>query len=274
MAGLVPDHEVPGRLEEVTTTAEDGTEIRAWLALPRTEDDAARHPLLVSVHGGPWGSNNQWSWRWNPWPFVAQGYAVLLPDPAISTGYGQTMIDRGQQELGGAPFTDVMALTEAATERPDIDPERQALMGGSYGGYMANWVATHTGDRFRCIVTHASLWNLDTMGATTDNTLWREAMGPSQAGTYSPHRFAEDIEVPLLVIHGDRDYRVPISQGIELWADLQQRTGVEGHRFLYYPDEGHWILKPANARTWYETVLAFVGEHVLGQEQERPELLG
>ena len=274
VAGLVPDHEVPGRLEEVTTTAEDGTEIRAWLALPRTEDDAARHPLLVSVHGGPWGSNNQWSWRWNPWPFVAQGYAVLLPDPAISTGYGQTMIDRGQQELGGAPFTDVMALTEAATERPDIDPERQALMGGSYGGYMANWVATHTGDRFRCIVTHASLWNLDTMGATTDNTLWREAMGPSQAGTYSPHRFAEDIEVPLLVIHGDKDYRVPISQGIELWADLQQRTGVEGHRFLYYPDEGHWILKPANARTWYETVLAFVGEHVLGQEQERPELLG
>ncbi|MXN63173.1 prolyl oligopeptidase family serine peptidase [Bacillus sp. BGMRC0062] len=248
--------------------------MRAWLALPRTEDDAARHPLLVSVHGGPWGSNNQWSWRWNPWPFVAQGYAVLLPDPAISTGYGQTMIDRGQQELGGAPFTDVMALTEAATERPDIDPERQALMGGSYGGYMANWVATHTGDRFRCIVTHASLWNLDTMGATTDNTLWREAMGPSQAGTYSPHRFAEDIEVPLLVIHGDRDYRVPISQGIELWADLQQRTAVEGHRFLYYPDEGHWILKPANARTWYETVLAFVGEHVLGQEQERPELLG
>lgn len=199
---------------------------------------------------------------------------MLLPDPAISTGYGQTMIDRGQQELGGAPFTDVMALTEAATARPDIDRQRQALMGGSYGGYMANWVATHTGDRFRCIVTHASLWNLDTMGATTDNTLWREAMGPSQAGTYSPHRFAEDIEVPLLVIHGDKDYRVPISQGIELWADLQQRTGVEGHRFLYYPDEGHWILKPANARTWYETVLAFVGEHVLGQEKERPELLG
>jgi len=184
------------------------------------------------------------------------------------------MIDRGQQELGGAPFTDVMALTEAATERPDIDPERQALMGGSYGGYMANWVATQTGDRFRCIVTHASLWNLDTMGANTDNTQWREAMGPSQAATYSPHRFAERIEVPLLVIHGDKDYRVPISQGIELWADLQQRTRVEGHRFLYYPDEGHWILKPANARTWYETVLAFVDEHVLGRRRERPELLG
>ncbi|MDO4918850.1 S9 family peptidase [Kocuria sp.] len=275
--GLVPEDTVPGRLEEVTATAEDGTPIRAWLALPQDEaEGTARrgHPLVVFVHGGPWGSSNQWSWRWNPWPFVARGYAVLLPDPAISTGYGQEMIERGQQELGGSPFTDVMALVAAATGRADIDPGRQALMGGSYGGYMANWVATHTGTRFRCIVTHASLWNLDAMGATTDNTLWREAMGPRQAAEYSPHRFAEDIAVPLLVIHGDKDYRVPVSQGLELWADLQSRTSVEGHRFLYYPDEGHWILKPANARTWYETTLAFLGEHVLGDQWHTPELLG
>ncbi|RLZ04298.1 S9 family peptidase [Kocuria tytonicola] len=273
VTGLVPDDAVPGRLEEVTTTAGDGTEIRAWLALPESAA-GTRHPLVVFVHGGPWGSNNQWSWRWNPWPFVAKGYAVLLPDPAISTGYGQSMIERGQQELGGAPFTDVMALVDATTARADIDPEKQALMGGSYGGYMANWVATHTGGRFRCIVTHASLWNLDSMGATTDNTLWREAMGPSQAAEYSPHRFVERIEVPLLVIHGDKDYRVPVSQGLELWADLQRSTSVAGHRFLYYPDEGHWILKPANARTWYETTLAFLDQHVLGKDWERPELLG
>nr|WP_307723016.1 alpha/beta fold hydrolase [Kocuria varians] len=271
--GLVPDAAVPGRLEEVTTTAEDGTEIRAWLALP-DGGDGARHPLLVFVHGGPWGSSNQWSWRWNPWPFVARGYAVLLPDPAISTGYGQVMIERGQQELGGAPFTDVMTLVDASTARADIDPERQALLGGSYGGYMANWVATQTGERFRCIVTHASLWNLDSMTATTDNTVWREALGPQQAATYSPHRFVERIRVPLLVIHGDKDYRVPVSQGLELWADLQRSTTVEGHRFLYYPDEGHWILKPANSRTWYETVLAFLAEHVLGEPWQRPELLG
>lgn len=270
--GLVPDDAVPGRLEEVTTTAEDGTSIRAWLALP--EGEGTEHPLLVFVHGGPWASNNQWSWRWNPWPFVARGYAVLFPDPAISTGYGQAMIDRGQQELGGAPFTDVMALVEATTQRADIDAQRQALLGGSYGGYMANWVATQTADRFRCIVTHASLWNLDSMGATTDNTEWREAMGPAQAAVYSPHRFVDRIQVPMLVIHGDKDYRVPISQGIELWSDLQLRTRVEGHRFLYFPDENHWILKPANSRAWYETVLAFLAEHVLGEEWQRPELLG
>ena len=139
---------------------------------------------------------------------------------------------------------------------------------------MANWVATQTADRFRCIVTHASLWNLDSMGATTDNTEWREAMGPAQAAVYSPHRFVDRIQVPMLVIHGDKDYRVPISQGIELWSDLQLRTRVEGHRFLYFPDENHWILKPANSRAWYETVLAFLAEHVLGEEWQRPELLG
>ncbi|WP_145009605.1 S9 family peptidase [Kocuria salsicia] len=273
VGGLVPEDTVPGHLEEVTTTAADGTEIRAWLALP-VDEHTGPHPLLVFVHGGPWGSSNQWSWRWNPWPFVARGYAVLLPDPAISTGYGQSMIERGQQQLGGAPFDDVMAPTEAATARADVDPARQALLGGSYGGYMANWVATHTEDRFRCIVTHASLWNLDSMGATTDNTVWREALEPAQAAVYSPHRFVERIRVPLLVIHGDKDYRVPIAQGLELWSDLQLRTTVAGHRFLYYPDEGHWILKPANARTWYETVLAFLAEHVLDEDWTRPELLG
>lgn len=273
VAGLVPDATPEGRLEEVTARGEDGAEIRGWLALP---DDAAPGPLplLVFVHGGPWNSNNAWSWRWNPWPFVERSYAVLLPDPAISTGYGQAMIDRGQQELGGAPFTDVMALVEATTGRADIDPDRQALLGGSYGGYMANWVAGHTGDRFRCIVTHASLWDLGTMGTTTDNTEWQEATERGHAAEYSPHRFVGEIRVPMLVIHGDKDYRVPVSQGLQLWSDLQRKTDVAGHRFLYYPDEGHWILKPANARTWYETVLAFVDEHVRGEEWARPELLG
>lgn len=271
--GILPDDVPAGRLEEVTTLAEDGTEIRAWLALPDTTA-AEELPLLVFVHGGPWASNNAWLWRWNPWPFVARGYAVLLPDPAISTGYGQHMIDRGQQELGGVPFTDVMALVEAATQRQDIDADRQALLGGSYGGYMANWVAGHTGARFKCIVTHASLWDLNTMGSTTDNTEWEEAMAPSQADQYSPHRFVGDIQVPMLVIHGDKDYRVPISQGLQLWSDLQRHTAVEGHKFLYFPDENHWILKPGNARTWYETVLAFVDEHVQDKPWHRPELLG
>ncbi|MHC5558259.1 S9 family peptidase [Kocuria sp. U4B] len=273
LARPVPAPEPAGRLEEVHAVAEDGTPVRAWLALP-PEPAPGGHPLLVFVHGGPWASTNAWSWRWNPWLFTARGYAVLLPDPAISTGYGQAMIDRGQQELGGTPFTDVLALTGAAEAREDVDAGRTALLGGSYGGYMANWTAGHTGTRFRCIVTHASLWNLGTMGTTTDNGEWHRAVAPRQAAEYSPHRFAGRIEVPVLVIHGDKDYRVPIGQAQELWHALRRYAPSGGHRFLYFPDEGHWILKPQNVRTWYETVLAFCDEHVLGRPWTRPEALG
>lgn len=268
---LTPEVTVPGTLTEVTTQAEDGTDLRAWLLLPDTDEPA---PLAVFVHGGPWGSWNGWTWRWNPGPFAAKGYAVLMPDPAISTGYGQAMIDRGNDQLGGTPYTDILALVDEAEKRDDITGENTALLGGSYGGYMANWMAGHTGTRFSCIVSHASLWNIDIMGRTTDNGEWHEWMAPTQAGTYSPHRFASDIEVPMLVIHGDRDYRVPVSQSQALWHALLRDSKAEGHKFLYYPDENHWILKPSNSRVWYETVLAFLDQHVRGNNWKRPELLG
>lgn len=266
-----------GTTTEITAHGEDGTEVRAWLRLPEGEGP---HPLVVFAHGGPWGSWNAWTWRWNPDPFVASGYAVLLPDPAISTGYGQAMIDRGQHELGGAPFTDIMALTDAAVARDDIDAERTAFAGGSYGGYMANWVAGHTGDRFRCIVTHASLWDTPSMGTTTDNSGWGRPMHKQNA-VYNPSRYVEDIVVPMLVIHGDKDYRVPIAQGHALWYALHEfsRTprdaqGRTRHRYLYFPDEGHWILGRGNAEVWYETFLAFLDEHVLGEDWVRPAVLG
>ena len=269
--------DLPGTLAEVTATAEDGTDLRAWLRLPEGEGP---HPLVVFAHGGPWGSWNAWTYRWNPGPFVAAGYAVLLPDPAISTGYGQSMIDRGQHELGGAPYTDIMALTDATITRQDIDAERTAFAGGSYGGYMANWVAGHTGDRFRCIVTHASLWDTETMGHTTDNAAWDRPMRP-QNPQYNPKEFVRDIVVPMLVIHGDKDYRVPIAQGHALWYDLHEFSATprdaEGrtrHRYLYFPDEGHWILGRGNAQVWYETFLGFLDEHVRGEAWERPATLG
>ena len=264
---------VPGKLVEVSAHGEDGTEVRAWLCLPQDAPEGGA-PLLTFAHGGPWGSWNSWTWRWNPWPFVARGYAVLLPDPAISTGYGQAMIDRGNDAIGDAPYTDILALIDAAVARADIDGERTALLGGSYGGYMANWMAGHTGKRFKCIVTHASLWDVDMMGRTTDNATWFEWMSASQAHEYSPHRFVGDIQVPMLVIHGDRDFRVPISQGHALWHALLRDSQAKGHKFLYYPDENHWILKPQNSRIWYETVLAFVDTHVLGKDFARPRELG
>ncbi len=267
--------DVPGRLTEVTATAADGTPLRAWLALPPAGEPA---PLLLWIHGGPLGSWNAWSWRWNPWIMVARGYAVLLPDPAFSTGYGHDFVQRGWGAWGDAPYTDLMALTDAAEARPDIDATRTAAMGGSFGGYMANWVAGHTG-RFAAIVTHASLWALDQMMTTTDAPYyWARELTAKRLEAHSPHRFADDITTPMLVIHGDRDYRVPIGEALRLWWDLLSRSTAEDgssrHKFLYYPDENHWILKPGNAKVWYATVLAFLAHHVRGEDWHRPELLG
>jgi dipeptidyl aminopeptidase/acylaminoacyl peptidase len=169
-----------------------------------------------------------------------------------------------------------MAAVDAALERPDLDAGRTAAMGGSFGGYMANWVATQT-DRFRAIVTHASLWDLDGFVGTTDaGYFWEREWGdplhePKRYELYSPHRFADAIRTPMLVVHGDKDYRVPIGEALRLWYDLQKRAVPS--RFLYFPDENHWVLTPGNAAVWYETVLAFLGEHVLGQPFERPALL-
>ncbi|WP_311777240.1 alpha/beta hydrolase family protein [Trueperella abortisuis] len=274
LAQLTPVVEAPGRLDEVTARGEDGTQVRAWLWLPEGAGAAEPAPLLVFVHGGPWGTWNDWTWRWNPGPFVAKGYAVLLPDPAISTGYGQHMIDRGNDAIGDAPYTDILALVGAAEARADVSGKRTALLGGSYGGYMANWMAGHTGTRFSCIVSHASLWNVGQMAGTTDNGGWYEWMMPSQEAIYSPHRFADQIEVPMLIIHGDRDYRVPISQSHALWQALNRVAKARGHKFLYFPDENHWVLKPSNSLVWYQTVMAFVDEHVLGKDWHTPELLG
>lgn len=275
---------LPGRLEEVSTAVVDPdgeVTVRGYLALPEGASAQAPAPLLLWIHGGPLGSWNAWSWRWNPWLLVAQGYAVLLPDPALSTGYGQHFIQRGWGGWGDAPFTDLMAITDAAEAREDVDETRTAAMGGSFGGYMANWVAGHT-DRFRAIVTHASLWALDQFGPTTDAAFyWRNEMTPEMAHAHSPHRFVGEIRTPMLVIHGDKDYRVPIGEGLRLWYELLSSSGLpadaEGrtpHRFLYFPDENHWILTPQHAKVWYEVVAAFLAEHVLGETRELPKTLG
>jgi dipeptidyl aminopeptidase/acylaminoacyl peptidase len=169
-----------------------------------------------------------------------------------------------------------MAITDVAVDRADIDASRTAAMGGSFGGYMANWIATQT-DRFRAIVTHASLWHLDAFTGGTDSSyFWMREMGdpltqPERIQANSPHLRVADIKTPMLVIHGDKDYRVPIGEGHRLYFDLL-RHGVTA-KYLYFPTENHWILTPGNSRVWYETVWAFLAEHVLDQDWERPELL-
>jgi dipeptidyl aminopeptidase/acylaminoacyl peptidase len=272
--GAVGD--LPGTLHEVVTTAADGTRVQSWLVLPEGASADSPAPLVLWIHGGPLMSWNSWSWRWCPWVLAARGYAVLLPNPALSQGFGQEFVRRGWGSWGEAPYTDLMAAVDAAEQRPDIDATRTAAMGGSFGGYMANWIATQT-DRFRAIVSHAGLWHIDSFTSTTDAAYyWEKEWGdplaePRRYEQNSPHRYADAIRTPMLVIHGDRDYRVPVGEALHLWYDLQKR-GVPS-RFLYFPDENHWVLTPGNSTVWYETVLAFLAEHVRDEPWQRPALL-
>ncbi|MGO4957298.1 alpha/beta fold hydrolase [Luteococcus sp. Sow4_B9] len=272
-----PQVPLPGKLERISTTAADGQQIHSWLAVPHEATAERPVPLVLWAHGGPLNSWNAWSWRWCPWLLVSQGWAVLLPDPALSTGYGRNFIQRGWGRWGEEPFTDLMTATDAALERDELDEGRTAMMGGSFGGYMANWIAGHT-DRFRCIVSHASLWNLDSFLAATDHPwYWEREMTVQMRSEHSPHLFADAIHTPMLVIHGDKDHRVPIGEGLALWWALNR--GHDGapeelaHKFLYFPDENHWVLTPQHARIWYATVRSFLAQHMEGRAFIRPGLV-
>jgi dipeptidyl aminopeptidase/acylaminoacyl peptidase len=266
---------VPVRVEEVSATAADGTEVRSWLVLPR-DRPAGPMPLAVLIHGGPISSWTGWHWRWSAPLYAARGWAVLLPNPRLSTGYGHEHIARAWTDWATLPAGDIHASIDAAIARDDVDGERVAALGGSYGGYMANWLAGTT-DRFRAIVTHASVWNLTMERDTSDAGFWmdREFGHPlhdeESWRRQSPHLNVASITTPMLLIHGARDQRVPIGHTHHLWMELQTR-GVPS-RMLVYPDENHWVLKPQNSRLWYETVFAFLDEHVLGGEWVRPALL-
>jgi dipeptidyl aminopeptidase/acylaminoacyl peptidase len=268
--------ELSARVERVTTEADDGTKVPSWLVLPEGASAEEPAPLATFIHGGPWTSWNSWHWRWNPHVFLSEGWAVLLPDPALSTGYGIQGIQRGLGRWGSVVYEDVMRAVDGALARDDLDESRTVAMGGSFGGYMSNWIAGHT-DRFDAIVTHASVWDLEAFRGTTDLAWWweREFGDPfeneAQYRENSPHLHVKNINTPMLVIHGEQDYRVPVSETLTLWADLK-RAGVPA-KFLYFPDENHWIMKPNNARIWYETVLAFIAHHALGREWKKPELL-
>jgi len=274
--GTFPELDLPSRKERISAIAQDGTRISSWLVLPQDASPENPAPLAVFIHGGPVSSWNTWHWRWNPHVLVEDGWAVLLPDPALSLGYGIEALRRGWGRWRDVVYDDLMRAVDGAEGREDIDAEKAVALGGSFGGYMANWIAGHT-DRFRAIVTHASLWKFDAWHGTADFGIWDEFEfgdpyeNPERYQEQSPHLHIENINTPMLVIHGELDYRVPIGEALTLWTDLK-RHSVEA-KFLYFPDENHWILKPNNTRIWYETVRRFINQHALGREWVRPDLL-
>ena len=263
------------RLQEIACHGADGAPVHSWLVLPAGHPPAPL-PLAVLIHGGPVSSWSGWHWRWSAPLIAAQGWAVLLPNPRLSTGYGHDHIAAAWTDWATLPAGDILAAVEATAARPDVDADHLAALGGSYGGYMANWLAV-TCDRFRAIVTHASVWDLQMEHDTSDVGLSMEhEFGDPRRDEdnwrqQSPHLRADSLHTPMLVIHGARDQRVPLANSHSLWLALQQRSVPS--RLLVYPDENHGVLKPQNARLWYQTVLAFLDENVLGRPWRRPPLV-
>jgi dipeptidyl aminopeptidase/acylaminoacyl peptidase len=254
-------------VEHCTTPSTDGTPIHYLVTRPAQTH--GRLPVLLWIHGGPIGmSADGWHWRWNPLLAVAAGYIVVQPNPRGSTGFGQDFIQGIWGNVWGKQcYEDVMAVADAVEQRPDVDAARVMAMGGSFGGYMTNWIGTQT-QRFKCLVTHACVTTMAQFTGTTDHPpWWYLEMGGENPYTdrdgydrYAPIRHVSQWKTPALIIHGELDYRCPISEGLNLFEALQYH-GVPSE-LLVFPDENHWILKPRNIVAWYDTVLGFIGRHL------------
>ena len=254
-------------LESFTFKGANNDEVQGFMIKPPGFIPNKKYPLKFLIHGGPQGAwGNEWTYRWNAELFAATGnYVVVMINFHGSTGYGQKFTDSISGDWGGKPYVDLMkGLDYVEKTYPFIDKNREAALGASYGGYMANWLLGHT-NRFKCIVSHDGMFNAESAYGTTEE-LWFpnwEFGGPPWKKrdvyrNWSPHEYAANFKTPTLVVHGQLDYRLDVSQGFDLFATLQ-RLKVPS-KMLYFPDEGHWVLKPQNSQLWYKTVNDWVDQ--------------
>lgn len=267
---LLAELDLP-RPESVEVPVEGGVKMQMWVLKPPGFDAAKKWPVAYLVHGGPQGAwEDAWSFRWNPQAWAAQGYVVVMPNPRGSTGFGQKFVDEITGDWGGRCYRDLVAGLDYVEALPYVDKDRIASAGGSFGGYMMNWFAVNDiAKRFKCLVTHCSVWNFESMWGTTDE-LWFDEWEhgglpwekPGKYAEFSPHKKAGNMakyKTPTLIIHNDLDFRCPIGQGHELFSALQ-RQGVPS-RFVNFPDEGHWVLKPRNSERWHQEVFAWLAKY-------------
>jgi dipeptidyl aminopeptidase/acylaminoacyl peptidase len=253
-------------LESFTFKGANDEEVQGFMVKPPGFDPNKKYPLKFLIHGGPQGAwGNSWTYRWNAELFAANGYVVVMINFHGSTGYGQKFTDSISGDWGGKPYVDLLkGLDYVEKTFPFIDKNREAALGASYGGYMANWLLGHT-DRFKCIVSHDGTFNTESAWGTTEE-LWFpewEFKGPPWKNRelyrkWSPHEYAAKFKTPTLVVHGQLDYRLDVSQGFDLFTTLQVLKVPS--EMLYFPDEGHWVLKPQNSRLWYKTVNHWVDQ--------------
>jgi dipeptidyl aminopeptidase/acylaminoacyl peptidase len=254
-----------GESEQFSFKGAGGDTVYGWVTKPVGFQAGQKYPLAFLIHGGPQGSfSNEFHYRWNPQVYAGAGYAVVQIDFHGSTGYGQAFTDAIRMDWGGKPLVDLQKGLEAALERsPWIDGDRACALGASYGGFMVNWIAGNWPDRFKCLVNHDGVFDQRMMYYGTEE-LWFpewEQGGPywqNPAGyeKHNPVLFVDRWKTPMMVVHGNLDYRIPVDQGIGTFNTLQRR-GIPS-QFLYFPDENHWVLKPANSVLWHQTVLAWL----------------
>lgn len=252
------------RAEDFEWTGALGKKIHGFLLKPVDFDPNRKYPLIVLIHGGPQGAwMDNWGYRWNPQVFANAGYIVFMPNPRGSTTYGQQFVNEISGDWGGKAFIDIKNGVASVLRLPFIDRSRIGAAGASYGGYMIDWILGHNDDprfRFKALVSHAGVYNLESMAASTEE-LWFvrwefKGMPWENRALYerwSPNRFVNRFNTPTLVTAGELDYRVPVDQSIQLFTGLQLK-GVDS-KLIIFPDEGHWILKPQNSRFWYSNVL-------------------
>jgi len=260
--------------EDVEWVGAQGKKVHGFIIKPNNFDASKKYPLLVLIHGGPQGAwSDNWGYRWNPQLFANAGYVVFTPNPRGSTGYGQQFVNEVSGDWGGRAYVDIMnGVAQVIRSNRFIDPARVGAAGASYGGYMINWIEGHNNDsrfRFKVLVSHDGIFNTASMyGATEElwftdwefkGTPWTN---PALYERWSPHKFVNNFNTPMLVIHSELDYRVPFGEGLQLFTALQ-RKGIDS-KMLMFPDEGHWVLKPQNSQLWYHTVLDWLDKYLQG----------
>lgn len=267
--------------EDITFTGANNDQVHAWFHRPQgysstsssvsRAEEKKKCPLLLFIHGGPQGAwNNQWHSRWNLQVFANQGYAVLAINIHGSTGYGQPFCDSINNDWGGKPFTDLMLGVDHVLQKYEwLDEKRMAALGGSYGGYMVNWINGHT-DRFKALVCHAGIFNLTSLYYATEELFFPEweFNGPAydQEEAYekwSPHKYVKNWKTPTLVIQGGKDYRVVETEALSTFTALQRRGIIS--ELLHFPEENHFVTNPNNSLAWHSHIFNWLA-HFLNED--------
>ena len=265
-----------GAYEQFSFTGAGGDTVHGYVVKPAEFKAGETYPVAFLIHGGPQGSfGDHFHYRWNPQTYAGQGFAAVMIDFHGSTGYGQAFTDSISGDWGGKPLKDLQLGLAAAIEKYDfLDRERVCALGASYGGFMINWIAGNWPDRFRCLVNHDGVFDQRSMYYTTEELWFPEwdqggtpFENPENYERFNPVNFVQNWRTPMLVVHGELDYRVPVTQGIAAFTALQRR-GIPS-RFLYFPDENHWVLKPHNSLQWHAEVNAWLHRWLNGPEETK-----